>query len=77
VELVMVVIDEQSAVNLAREKGDSAPLNLGDMNLFSAGASDNGFRNDLQRLQDYMNEQKINFRIFTATVALRNSRWNG
>ena len=77
VELVMVVIDEQSAVNLARENGDSAPLNLGDMDLFSAGASDDGFRKDLQRLQDYMNEQKINFRIFTATVALRNSRWNG
>lgn len=77
VELVMVVIDEQSAVNLARTRGDSAPLDLGSLGLFSQGASDAGFRQDLQRLQDYMNDQKINFRVFTSTVALRNSRWNG
>lgn len=77
VELVMVVIDEQSAVNLARTQGDSAPINLGSLNLFSQGASEDGFRRDLGRLQEFMNEQKINYRIFTSTVALRNSRWNG
>jgi uncharacterized protein (TIGR02599 family) len=77
VELVMVVIDEQSAVNLARTEGNSAPLDLGSLGLFSQGASEDGFRQDLVRLQEFMNEQKINYRVFTSTVSLRNSRWNG
>jgi uncharacterized protein (TIGR02599 family) len=77
VELVMVVIDEQSAVDLARREGSGSSLNLDSLGVFAGNASETGFRQDLDRLQQFMNSQKVNFRVFTSTVALRNSRWNG
>lgn len=77
VEIVMVVIDENSALDLARREGTGAALNLDALGVFTGNASEVGFRQDLDRLQQFMNSQRVNFRIFTSTVTLRNSRWNG
>jgi hypothetical protein len=31
----------------------------------------------MQKLKEYLTREKLNFRIFTATVAMRNARWDG
>jgi hypothetical protein len=40
-------------------------------------ATNGKFAVDVKALEEYLVSQKVNFRIFTATVPLRNSRWDG
>lgn len=73
IEVVMVVIDEGSAVRLAEQNGGSAPLQLAGF----TSASDRQFRTDLEAMEATLVNAKVNFRIFSATVTMRNSKWNG
>lgn len=75
VEIVMVVIDEGSAGRLAEESGVTPPQKL-KMGGFTQ-ANERQFRSDLERLEEDLVAAKVNFRIFTATVTMRNSKWNG
>ncbi len=73
IELVMVVIDEGSALKLADRSGTAPPLQLGGF----TQATDAQFRSDLDALETRLVDAKVNFRIFTATITMRNSKWNG
>lgn len=73
VEVLMAVIDEASASNLALFQGSTPPLAF---NGFTE-ANENQFRRDITMLEQALVAAKVNFRIFTATVTLRNSKWNG
>jgi uncharacterized protein (TIGR02599 family) len=73
IEVVMAVIDEISAGKLAESAGANPPLVF---NGFTE-ANNAKFRSDLNDLERYLTDLKLNFRVFTATLALRNSKWNG
>lgn len=72
VELLMVVIDERSASNLALDTGSTPPLTFSGFTI----ANDEQFRTDTNALEAYLVSQKVSFRIFSATIPLRNSRWD-
>lgn len=67
----LVVISEASATRLANENGSSPP-NLGIGNLFDS-LSD--YDRDIEELRETLIDQDIDFRIFTSTIKMRNSKW--
>lgn len=78
VEVIMVAISESSAVNLVRrsgsESGGNPPLSLS--NYFS-DASDLAKQTDLNSIARYFVENRVNYRIFSSVIPIRNSKWNG
>ncbi|TLD71909.1 Verru_Chthon cassette protein C [Phragmitibacter flavus] len=72
IEIVMVVIDEGSAQRLADKFGSAKPFTYTGFN----AASDTEFRADLDALEQALVDAKVNFRIFSATVSMRNSKWS-
>lgn len=70
VDIVMVAIDEVSARRL--ENGASPP-DLGVAGLFSSASN---LEADLAVLESTLNSQRIGYRIFRTTVALRNAKWS-
>jgi uncharacterized protein (TIGR02599 family) len=73
IELIMVVIDEASASRLAEINGDGVPFNLNGFTM----ATDATLRNDLANLRDQLLAAKVDYRIFSSTVSLNNSKWKG
>jgi uncharacterized protein (TIGR02599 family) len=71
VEVTLIALDEDSARRFAESSGGTPSLPLG---LFGT-ATDARFRSDLQEVEQFFNDQKLNYRIFTATVPIRNSKW--
>ena len=71
VEVTLVALDETSAQRMDEMSGGSSTLPGG---LFT-NASEERFRADLQSLETTLNEQKINYRIFSTTISIRNSKW--
>lgn len=69
VEITLVALDETSAQRLA-EQGQGA---VG-QGLFTQ-ASNQAFRSDVESLEQQLNNQKLNYRIFTSTIAIRGSKW--
>ncbi|TLD68543.1 Verru_Chthon cassette protein C [Phragmitibacter flavus] len=72
VELLMVVIDERSAANLAPTGAATPPFTFSGFTI----ANNDEFQADTNALEAYLVGQKVNFRIFSTTVPLRNSRWD-
>lgn len=73
IEIVMVVLDEASAFKLATEKGSAAPLRFSGF----TSATNQEFRSDLSAMEKTLIDEKVNYRIFSSTVALSNSKWKG
>lgn len=71
VEVTLVALDEDSARRFADASGGAPSLPGG---LFGT-ASEERFLADLQQVEQFLNEQKLNYRVFTSTVAIRNSKW--
>jgi uncharacterized protein (TIGR02599 family) len=71
VEVTMVALDENSARRLAETSGGAPQVAQG---LFT-NASDQQFRRDLETLETNLNNDRINYRIFSATVPIRASKW--
>lgn len=71
VEVTLVALDEDSAQRFAESSGGTPALPRG---LFGS-ASDTRFSADLQQVEQFLNDQKLNYRIFTATIPIRNSKW--
>lgn len=71
VEVTLVALDEDSARRFVEESGGNPGL---PDNLFS-NASDTSYRNDVEQLENLLNQRKLNYRIFNATVPIRNSKW--
>ena len=72
VEVALVALDEISAQKFVDESGGGSPAWPG--GLFN-NATDDSFRADLVRIEELLNDKKLNYRIFTTTIPLRNSKW--
>jgi uncharacterized protein (TIGR02599 family) len=69
VEVTLVALDEVSAQRLADQRGSAVGRGL------FTQATDQTFRSDIEALEVQLNNQKLNYRVFTATVAIRGSKW--
>ena len=68
VQVVMVAIDEASASIVAQKMGDAAPNPVG-----ASGASftePTKLKEDLAKLTKYMQDQRINYRVFSSSVLI-------
>lgn len=73
IEIVMVVLDEASAERLSSDSGGGAmPLNFGK---FFTQATEIQFRKDIDEMTEELQNRKLNFRIFSSTISLPNSKW--
>jgi len=75
VAVTMVAVDEASAERWGAQHGNK-PVDI----LSESGASFSNagsYDSDLARLKDYLTSQKLNYRVFTTTVILRNAQWDG
>lgn len=71
--VTFVVIDEASATNLSIDNGSSPPLrDVITSGMFQQAAS---YNSDLDQVIKELVARKINFRVFTATVPIRASKW--
>jgi uncharacterized protein (TIGR02599 family) len=70
--VTLVAIDEASARRLAEDNPESAPDLIPD-GAFKACAN---FEPDLRALETALLERKLNYRIFSSSVPMRNSKWN-
>jgi len=75
VNVTMVAVDSTSAQKWAEKQG-SQPVDI----QHESGASFTSapsYRSDLKRLKAYLTAEKLNFRVFTSGVTLRNAKWDG
>ncbi len=76
VQVTMVAIDDVSAIRLADEHGTAAPGEItGFLSTHFQDVAE--YDDDIGELEGLMNSLNINYRIFSATVAIRASKWNG
>lgn len=71
VVVTLVAIDESSAAKLAEKYPDSAPQLIPDGS-FSRCSE---MRADLQALEQALVAEQLNYRVFSATINMRNSKW--
>jgi len=79
VTVTMVVIDEASAARLQAHYGSTPPdLQIDDLFDGSGKIPSGRYDSDLQRLEEKLKECSVplNYRIFSADVALRGARWS-
>jgi uncharacterized protein (TIGR02599 family) len=71
VVVTLVAIDEASARNLAERNPDAMPQ------LVSAGAftKRDDFQTDLKTLEEKLRSEQLNYRVFSSTINMRNSKW--
>lgn len=74
VQVTMVVIDEESAKHLDASGIQQTKIGTTLAGLFDGSVSE--YATDLQKLEDRLNDARIGFRIFSTTVALRESKWS-
>lgn len=72
--LTLVALDEDSAARWAELTGNAAT----DVQTEAAAPFTNPevYSADLQRLKDYFQARKLNYRVFTEVITLRNARWD-
>jgi uncharacterized protein (TIGR02599 family) len=72
--VTFVVIDEASAENLSIDNGNTPPLTdvVANASLFTQA---NRYNEDLDSVIQGLVDRKINFRVFTATIPIRASKW--
>jgi uncharacterized protein (TIGR02599 family) len=74
VSVTLIALDEASAVNLQLEHGSNPPLSdaLSNPLLFRRAER---YLEDMETVTALLTAQKLNFRVFTATVPIRSSKW--
>jgi uncharacterized protein (TIGR02599 family) len=74
VKVTMVAIDEPSAKRLTNFSDADMP----DLMSLSGSTFNTAteYENDLAGLEDYLNAQRIQYRVFTTTVAIRTAKWS-
>ena len=74
-QLILVVIDEPSALRLADKYGDIAPFgpssNMPVSGLFS---NPDKLGDDIETLTKYLKENRINYRLFSSDILIRNAQ---
>ncbi len=79
ITITMVVIDEASAVRLQALNGSSLPdLKIDSLFSESGEIPDGKYKSDLQVLEERLQQSSIplNYRIFSADVAVRGAKWS-
>lgn len=74
VQVTMVAIDEPSAKRLTNFGSGAMPDLLGQSGAAFSTAS--RYESDLEDLEDYLTQQRIQYRVFTTTVAIRTAKWS-
>ena len=75
IQVTMVAMDEASAARWASKNGDQPKDILHEANAPFTSVS--SYDSDLQKLRDYLTSERLNYRVFTTAVNLRNARWDG
>ena len=75
VEVIMVAIDETSALRLADQYGTSPP-NLGQGTLFQTISPTADLETDLKTLETNLVNQRLNYRIYRSVVGIRGAKWS-
>ncbi|RBP41250.1 uncharacterized protein (TIGR02599 family) [Roseimicrobium gellanilyticum] len=71
VRVTLVALDETSARHLEERSGTNVP-DLLPPNTFTSAAN---YEQDMLALESRLQVQKLNYRVFTTTIGLRNSKW--
>jgi uncharacterized protein (TIGR02599 family) len=71
VVVTLVAIDEASARNLAERHPDAMPKLIAE-DAFTQCAD---YRKDLASLETKLRAEQLNYRVFSSTISLRNSKW--
>ncbi|MDB6075153.1 MAG: Verru Chthon cassette protein [Verrucomicrobiaceae bacterium] len=71
IAVTLVALDETSAQQWSARRGDNGVDVLSEAHAAFTDAS--RYESDMGALRDYLQKQKLNFRIFNSTVALRNA----
>lgn len=74
-KVTMVALDEASAQRWTSDNNNNPVNILQEANAPFTNVSN--YDDDLQRLQDYLNDQRLNYRVFTSTVGIRSAKWDG
>lgn len=74
VQIAMVVIDEDSAKRLDLQGTQQSVIQSALAGLFDGPVSD--YATDLQALESRLTAEKIGYRVFSTTVALREAKWS-
>jgi uncharacterized protein (TIGR02599 family) len=71
VEVTLIALDEVSAARLFELPNQGGSLMSGRFTT----ASNSSFEQDIKAVEQQLNELKLNYRVFTSTIALRGSKW--
>ena len=71
IRVTLVALDEVSARRLEDQSGSGAPQLLPG-NAFMNAAN---YEQDMEAFEGKLRDEKLNYRVFTATIGLRNSKW--
>ena len=74
VTLTMVALDEASAQNWAASRSNKAVDILSESGAPFTTALQ--YSSDMDTLKTYLTQQKLNYRVFTSTLVLRNAQWD-
>ena len=74
-KVTMVALDEASAQRWNEDNNNTAVDILQQANAPFTNVAN--YDDDLERLQDYLNDQRLNYRVFTSTVGIRSAKWDG
>jgi uncharacterized protein (TIGR02599 family) len=74
VDVIMIAIDEASAMKLA-SKHNNLPVNWSQGGPFIT-ASIGNIEADLKGLEKFLVDEKLNYRVFSATIEIKGSRWS-
>lgn len=75
IQVTMIAIDEPSAIRWSAKNHDQ-PVDI----VAESGAAFtnvNAYDADLLKVKDYLTSERLNYRVFTTSVNLRNARWDG
>ena len=75
VQVVMVAIDETSALNFAKT-ANIPDWTIRDRQLFTKVKTDTNLLDDLAELETRLQKDKVNYRVFSTDVVLRSSKWS-
>lgn len=76
VRVVLVAVDERSAERLSQESGGQTPPFGADLNSPFTSSNAAGLEQSISQLVDVLSKRNVNYRVFSATVQLRGSKWS-
>jgi len=77
--VVMVAIDEPSAIRLNPNGSNTPPTLISSLNFFKTTSSpspNTDINNDINTLTQALSAQKINYRVFDTDIAIRGAKWS-